>query len=115
MKEFMYLFRGGDARSDSQSPEAIQQHMQKWMNWMQDLTQKGKFVSGQPLEAGGMTITGAKMDRVEGAFAEGKEKVGGYLVVKAADLNEAVLLSKECPIFEYNGIVEVRPIQLMEM
>ena len=112
MKEFMYIFRGGAAAN---SPEAMQQSMQKWMKWMQELTAQGKLVGGQPLESGGMTITGSKMVRTDGPFAEGKELVGGYLIVKAADLNEAVLLSKDCPVYENEGSVEVRPIQAMQM
>ena len=48
---------------------------------------------------------------MDGPFVEGKEEVGGYLIVSAKDLNEAVALAKGCPIFENNGTVEVRPIE----
>ena len=41
--------------------------------------------------------------------------VGGYVIVNAKDMNEAVEISKGCPIFNENGKVEVRPIQKMEM
>mgnify|MGYP001954960674 CR=1 FL=1 len=44
---------------------------------------------------------------------EGKEVVGGYLIVKANDLAHAVELSKGCPIYEHEGTTEVR--ELMEM
>ena len=47
----------------------------------------------------------------DGPFVEGKEEVGGYLIVAAKDLNEAVELAKSCPILENNGTVEVRPIE----
>ena len=46
---------------------------------------------------------------------EAKEMVGGYLIVNAKDIHEAVEISKGCPIFEEEGKLEVRPVQKMEM
>ncbi len=40
MKEFLFLFRGGDGREIQHSPEKWQAHMQKWMEWMNALAQK---------------------------------------------------------------------------
>jgi hypothetical protein len=51
----------------------------------------------------------------DGPFAESKDIVGGYTLVQARDLDEAVELSKGCPIFEGEGVVEVRPIMQMNM
>lgn len=113
MKEFLLLFRGGDEgmTAAKQSPEKFQQHMMKWKSWMESLGKQGKFIAGQPLAAGGSVITGGRRVVTDGPFVEGKEIVGGYLMIKAADLQEAVALSKNCPIFEYEGIVEVREVQ----
>lgn len=60
-------------------------------------------------------VNGKKKLIIDGPFAEGKEVVGGNLIVKAADLDQATEISKDCPIFEYDGTVEVRPIQVMEL
>jgi hypothetical protein len=46
---------------------------------------------------------------------EAKEIVGGFLIVNAKNIDDAVEISKGCPIFEENGKLEVRPIQKMEM
>ena len=54
--------------------------------------------------SGGFTIT-------DGAFAETKEALGGYYVVEAADLDEAIAVAKEVPM--PTGGVEVRPIRPM--
>ena len=115
MKEFLFLFRGGQARSNSQSPDAMQQNLQKWMDWMKQLTLEGKLNGGQPLDSEGKVVSGTGKKITDGPFAEGKEIIGGYLLVKAADLNEAVALSKGCPIFEDDGSVEVREIQQLHM
>ncbi len=47
----------------------------------------------------------------DGPFVEAKEMVGGYLIVNAKDIDEAVEIAKGCPIFKEDGKVEVRPIQ----
>ncbi len=111
MSEFLYLFRGGDARDVQQSPEKMQEHMQKWMEWMGQLGQSGKLVGGKPLDPGGKVVANKGNVITDGPFAESKEIVGGYLIVNAENLEEATELSKGCPIFEHNGLVEVREIQ----
>jgi hypothetical protein len=114
MSEFLYLFRGGDAREAAGSPEKMQEHMGKWMKWMEDLSKQGKMKGGLPLKNEGKTVASRGVI-TDGPFAEGKEIVGGYLIVEAANMNEATEISKDCPIFEYDGTVEVREIQSMEM
>ena len=115
MEEYLFIFRGGDAREAQQSPEQMQAHMQKWMKWMDDLAKQGTLISGQPLQNEGKMVTSGGSLVTDGPFAEGKEIVGGYLLVKAGSLEEAAEISKECPIFEYDGTVEIRPIQSMDM
>ena len=115
MKEYMYLFRGGDAVRAQQSPEAMQAHMQRWGQWMQKLAEEGTFIAGLPLDGGGKVVKDAGGIITDGPFTEGKEVVGGYLIVKAKTLDEAVNISKGCPIFEHKGSVEVREIMPMEM
>jgi hypothetical protein len=64
------------------------------------------------LGAGGKLITGTKKVVTDGPYIEGKEIVGGYLICKAKNFDEAVEISRGCPILEFdNGVVEVREIQ----
>ena len=116
MKEFLLLFRGGDAQriAEQQSPEQWQAHMMKWKSWMEKLGGQGRFVGGQPLERSGV-IKGKKKVVTDGPFAESKEIVGGYLMIKAGNLKEAIEISKDCPILEHDGTVEVREIQPLQM
>ncbi|MEP6846280.1 MAG: YciI family protein [Panacibacter sp.] len=116
MKEYLFLFRGGDHTEMQQSSEKWQAHMQKWMQWMGGLQEKGKLVSAQPLSRDGKQITGNKKTITDGPFMEGKEMVGGYLMCKADNYNEAVEIAKDCPILEFDdGKVEVREIQELKM
>jgi hypothetical protein len=112
MKEFLLLFRGGDIETLNQSPEKWQAHMRDWMKWMGELSDRGKLVGAQPLAQTGRTITGNKKVVSDGPFMEGKEMVGGYLILRAADYHDAVLISKGCPVLVFDdGIVEIREIQ----
>lgn len=116
MKEYLLLFRGGNAEMASQSPEQSQAHMQRWMEWMGNLGKEGKFVGAQPLNKAGKTVTGSKKVVSDGPFMEGKEIVGGYLICKADTIEAAIEISKGCPLLEFDdGIVEVREIQELKM
>src|ERR1041384_4300956 len=92
--DFLYLFRGG-ADQKQMSPEQMQQNMNKWFAWMSELRVKGKFKASEPLGDDGKVLSGSKGAVVtDGPFVEGKEEVGGYLIVSADDFNEAVNLAK---------------------
>ncbi len=108
-----YLYRGGEA---GRSPERMQQMMQKWMGWLKELGEKGHIKDqGQPLERTGKLVKGRQKTITDGPFPEAKDIVGGYTVIEARDLAQAVELSKGCPIFEGDGAVEVRPVMKMNM
>ena len=112
MSDFLYLYRGGDSMG---TPEQMQQSMQKWGAWLQDLGAKGHIKDqGNPLESTGKVVK-KKTAITDGPFAEAKDIVGGYTLVEAKDINEAVALAAGCPIFESGGFVEVRPVMTMSM
>ncbi|MGI8769920.1 MAG: YciI family protein [Acidobacteriaceae bacterium] len=115
MSEFVYLYRG-EAPS-ALSPMESQQHMQKWMTWLKQLGEQGHLKDvGQPLERTGKLVKGKQKTVTDGPYAETKDVVGGYSLIEAKDLDEAVKFSLGCPIFEISGgIVEVRPVMKMNM
>jgi hypothetical protein len=109
MSEFTLLFRG---RKTFASPEQAQKHMEKWTAWFKELNAKGRIKDpGHPLENTGKVVSGSKKTVKDGPYAEAKDVVGGFIVIEAKDLAEAVELSKACPILEVGGSVEVRPVQ----
>jgi hypothetical protein len=112
MSEFLYLYRGGDRQ---QTAAGMQQQMQRWMAWMKELGDKGHMKNpGHPLERTGKVVSGKAKAVTDGPFAE-KDMVGGYTLVEASDLAQAVDLSKGCPILDFGGDVEVRPVMKMNM
>jgi hypothetical protein len=112
MSEFIYLYRGGER---AQSPEQMQQQMQKWMAWMKQLSDKGHIKNpGQPLDRGGKVARGKLKGVTDGPYAE-KDIVGGFTIVEANDEAHAAELTAGCPIFETGGLIEVRPVLKMSM
>jgi hypothetical protein len=113
MSEFVYLYRSG-ARPNRSADQA-QQEMQRWMTWLRDLTEKGHIKDpGHPLERSGKLVTGKARSVTDGPFAETKDVIGGYTLVQATDLEQAVALAGGCPIFDIaDGTVEVRPVMKM--
>ncbi len=116
MEKFMLLFRGGEHHAyNAEVSQAAKDNMQKWINWMQALAEKGMLVGGEPLQPEGKQVNGTKKVVSDGPYAEAKEIIGGYLIVNAKDINDAVEISMGCPIFDEDGKVEVRQLQNMEM
>ena len=114
MEKFMFIFHGGS--STSSSPEAMQANMGKWMAWIDKLNSNGQYVAGEPLIPGGKLVSGSGGKNVtDGPYTEGKEVVGGFFIVNAKDINEAVTMAKECPDYEIGGTVQVRQVMKMDM
>jgi len=89
----------------------MQRRIEKWAGWMKDLSAKGHIKDpGHPLERKGKLVTGAEGMVTDGPFAEAKDIVGGYTIVEARDINQAVELTSGCPILDFGGFVEVRPV-----
>lgn len=110
MNKYMYLFRGGDKGMAQMSPEEGEAHLNLWKSWMGDLGEAGHFVEGEPLKREGKLVRERGKVITDGPYMEGKELVGGYLIVSANSLEHAAELSKGCPIFDLGGTVEVREI-----
>ena len=116
MKEFMLLIRTEGDHLLNLSPEEQQKHIQKVMAYMEDLMKTGKLKSAQPLELEGAFVSGTKGKLKDGPFNESKEVIAGYFLIQAKDLNEAIQIAKNNPVFEAGTTarIEVRPIKILE-
>lgn len=110
MKDFVLLFRQPGHDNNSISPKELESLLDKWKSWMKDLGSQGNFTGqhtrlateGKVLKAGGV-IT-------DGPFVEIKEILGGLIIVKAENIEEATTLAHGCPVLERGGSVEIRPL-----
>lgn len=112
MDKFMLIFRGGDTHvHTAKDSKEVREYIQSWDTWMGGLDQKGILAGGEPLQTTGKQVNGKSKVVIDGPFMDSKEILGGYLIVNAKDIDDAVEIAKGCPIFEENGKVEVRPVQ----
>lgn len=87
----MFIIRGGQDKMQEASPEMMQEHMEKWRKWMGGLAEKGIFVGGQPLEATGKTFIESGTKVIDRPLVEGKELVGGYIIIKANNIDLSLI------------------------
>jgi hypothetical protein len=112
MEKYMFLFAGGDI--SHLSNDAMQKHMQKWFTWVEKLKNQQRYVSGEALLPGGKRIAGPKKAVTDGPFAEAKEVIGGYFVIYAKNMKEAMEIAKDYPDYEMNGTIEIREVQKLD-
>lgn len=91
------------------SAEERQQVMERWNAWYDALATEGKAVDGQPLELETRLVSGRAGERVvDGPFAEAKEAIGGYVVLRVSGLEEATAIAQRHPGLAYGLQIEVR-------
>ena len=113
MTTFTFLYRG---RELSASPEQMQKTTEKWIAWFKELENKGAIENiGHPLEDSGKVLAGKNKMVQDGPFAEAKDVIAGFTMVKADNLEHATELARGCPILEVGGSVEVRPVRTVNL
>lgn len=105
----MLIFRGTDWYKGL-SPEEMQKILENWMTWFRGLMAEGTAVAGNPLEPEGKIVSGKNRVISDGPFAESKETIGGYFLLKVSTMDEAVAIARQCPGLPYGIRVEVRPV-----
>jgi hypothetical protein len=96
------------------TPEQLQQIMAQFKTWMDGLHAKGIVAGTNGLEPTGKILRepgGAVI--TDGPYAEAKEIVGGYILINAANLDEAMAIARGCPGLNHRLAVEVRPVRPM--
>jgi hypothetical protein len=116
--EYMLLIYGSEAEGKKMSQEDGHKIYQEYMTFTQDLTKSGKNKGGNPLEqtatATTVRVRNGKTMVTDGPFAETKEQLGGYYLVEAKDLDEAISIAARIPGAKF-GSIEVRPVMKMNM
>jgi hypothetical protein len=115
MAEYLILIHGDESALGNAGAEASDKMMKGHMEFQERnaaalrggnaLQPTSTATSVRPDSSGGFAVT-------DGAFTETKEALGGYYLVEAADLDEALALAKEIPMPA--GGVEVRPIRTFD-
>ena len=100
-------------------PEAEQSKvMQEYGKFVNGIGQSGHLLAGAKL-AGSSSSTTVRVQNgkpaiTDGPFAETKEQLGGYHLIEAKDLDEAIAIAKRIPTLPIGGTIEVRPVESLE-
>jgi hypothetical protein len=106
--EYLVISRGQWDRD--KSPAEIQEAIDAFYSWADQLVQEGKMVAGQRLATQAKMVS--RSGTTDGPFAEAKEVIGGYWFFLAGSLAEAAELAAQNPCLACGLTYEVRPIEL---
>lgn len=114
---YMLLIYGDEKASAKMSREEGQAMFQEYGEFTTGIRNSGAFQAGDPLQPTSTATTvrskNGKAVTTDGPYAETKEQLGGYYIVEAKNLDEAIAIASRIPGVRRGGAVEVRPI--MEM
>ena len=106
----MLIFRHQDG-SKIASPEQMQIWMKQTMDWIGSIAAQNKFSGGNGLPFDDSRVVRHNNIVTNGPFGEIKETIGGYIIVKADSVDEAVEFAKGSPVLQgEENTVEVRKI-----
>ena len=113
--QYMLLIYGAEKLWDGYTEPEKQTIYKGYRELIQDLQKKGNFIGGHELEPISMATTvrvrDGKKTVTDGPFAETKEQLGGYFLVEAKDLDEAMAIAERIPSAT-SGAIEVRPVRI---
>jgi len=108
--EYLLIFRGKEWWRGL-SPEELRNTMELIKGWFDRLTESGELKAAQPLVREGALVSGRNGSVVaDGPFAESKEVIGGYAVLKVNSLDDAIAIARSCPTLKFGMQAEVRPV-----
>ncbi len=111
--QYMLMLYVKEAGWTSLTPAQQQEGMAAYMAYTEALAKAGAFVSTNRLGPSAASTTlrmaDGKQQVLDGPYADSKEQIGGYYIIEAANLDEALSWAARCPAVNH-GVVEVRPI-----
>ena len=116
MPKYMMILHDSTTALAGMAPEEMQRIVQRYQAWSQSIAKAGKLAGGEKLrDEGGkhLTAAGGKLAVRDGMYAEVKEIIGGYYIIDAADYDEAVRLSSDCPHLALGGRIELREVETL--
>jgi hypothetical protein len=112
--KYLCLAYEAEATLNAMSRSEWDELRRETLDYVDTLKRCGHFVSAEPLQSVRTSVTvrvrNGKLDLTDGPFAETKEQLGGFFLVEARDLNEAIQIAAHWPSARF-GTIEVRPVE----
>ncbi|HEY3860234.1 MAG TPA: YciI family protein [Gammaproteobacteria bacterium] len=113
MQYMLLIYQKDMDAAQQQDQAAMAKIYQEYQALNEDLKKRGKFISNHGLKpastATTLTVRDGKTVTTDGPFVETREQLGGYYVVEAKDLDEAIGIAERIPSARW-GTVEIRPV-----
>lgn len=111
---YMLLIYGDETMQGKMSEQERAAMFQQYGEFTEGIRKSGAFQAGDPLQPTRTATTvrskNGKTVTTDGPFAETKEQLGGYYIVEATTLDEAISMAERIPSVRVGGSIEVRPI-----
>jgi len=110
---YLCLIYSDEAWWEKASEAEMQKGMAEYNAVTENIKKNGNYVGGEALQptktAKSVRVRNGKISTTDGPYVETKEQLGGYYLIKAKDLNDALQVASRIPGAQH-GTVEVRPI-----
>ena len=112
--KFMFVIFHDEKTLDALPEPEKQTLVDSALDYMDELRRSGHFIVSNALQrartARTVRVHGGKATITDGPFAETTEQLGGFILIEARDLNDAIQVAAKIPMGR-RGTVEVRPIK----
>jgi hypothetical protein len=114
--QYLLLVYSNESEMAGMDQVTLSKYAQEYIELTKSIVQSGHFKAGDRLKpvatATTVRVRGGKTVTTDGPFAETREQLGGYYLIEAKDLDEAIGIAARLPTAKY-GSIEVRPIWQM--
>ena len=115
--KYLCLIYDEESKWATMSKDEAEALMGEYFAFTEGIRKSGHYVAGEALQpvqtATTVRVRSGKVSTTDGPFAETKEQLGGFYMIDARDLNEAIQIAAKIPSAKV-GSVEVRPVQVFE-
>ena len=112
--KYLCLIYDEEKKWETMSKAEADAYMGEYFQFTNDIKASGQYLGGNALQPVHTATTirsrNGKLSTTDGPFAETKEQLGGYYLIEARDLNDALQVAQKIPSVR-TGSIEVRPIQ----
>lgn len=116
--KYLLAIYGEEGAEEHIPAEEYQAYMQQWFEYDEQIRNSLKVLSGSALEPSSTATTvrqaDGKLITSDGPFAESKEQLGGYYLIEASDLDQAIEWAGRMPNVPHGGVVEIRALHVFE-
>ena len=112
--KYVCLIYDEEKKTAGMSKSESEAFMGDYFAFTEGIKKSGQYLGGEALHpintATSVRIRNGKVSTTDGPFAETKEQLGGFYLVEAKDLNDAIPVAAKIPSARMGGTIEVRPV-----